>query len=268
MSDTNLPFDPATASYEELLRYPTNAQNEATYAVLEEVVHFMRKRQDPKPMIEKIRLHFGSAANVFRADALVFQSLGMHPTDAMFMGRIVELTRFINRTSYGEHPKLRRLSDSIPYLVANFFGLQEEHFYLFCLNHHGCLKKRVLLAEGPEYGAIFDLRKVLLETLRADPAAIFISHNHPRGTLLPSRDDIECTYSALGSLTALGIPMVDHLIVAGNNVVSMRDNGFISEKKWMNQAPKNHPLRNWLVPYDAPKPAAKNAGAKKKKKTK
>lgn len=265
MSDFQFPYEPGDEGFRPYMYFPSSTENEETYAVLEEVVHFMRKRQDPKIMMDAIRVHFGSAANVFRADALVFQSLGMHPTDAMLMSRLVELTRFVNRTSYGEHPKVRRLVDATPYLVANFFGLQEEHFYLFCMNHHGNLKKRVLLSEGTECGAIFDMRKIMLETLRAEPAAVFIAHNHPGGTLVPSINDIECTYSALKTYTALELPLVDHLIVAGDNVVSMRDNGFIHERRWMAQAPKNHLLRNWLVPYDEPKPAAKGSRAKKKK---
>lgn len=244
--------------------WPTNAENEAAFECLERMIHFMRKRQDPKIMIDKLRMHFGVVSNVFRADALVFQDMGMHHSDAMMLSRITELTRYINRTSYGEHPKLARLIDATPYLIANFYGLQEEHFYLFCLNHHGRLKARLLLSEGTEDGAIFDLRKVMLETLRADPAAIFISHNHPGGTLVPSPDDIDCTLSAIASLAEFEIPLVDHLIVAGQSVVSMRDNGFISEGRWMAQAPKNHLLRNWLRPYDPPKP--KDSAKVRKKK--
>lgn len=244
--------------------WPTSPENEAALACIEEMIAFMRKRQDPKIMMNKLRMRFGSASNIFRADALVFQDLGMHHSDAMMLSRIPELTRYINRTSYGKSPKLARLIDATPYLIANFFALREEHFYLFCLNHHGRLKDRILLTEGTESGAIFDLRKIMLETLRSDPLAIFIAHNHPGGTLVPSRNDIECTYAAIQSMAALGIPMVDHLIVAGKNVVSLRDNGFISESKWMAQSPRNHLLRNWLVPYDAPKSKGKSRNSKKK----
>ena len=82
--------------------------------------------------------------------------------------------------------------------------------------------------------------------------AIVISHNHPNNTLLPSRDDVSCTLSLLSALQPLGVPLLDHIVVADQQAVSIRDLGYIAGNVWLAQAPDSALLKNWLK--DAPLP--------------
>ena len=85
----------------------------------------------------------------------------------------------------------------------------------------------VCLQEGTQDGALFSLKHVRAELMRVHPAAIVISHNHPGNTLRPSQEDIDCTLSLLHALSAVGIPLLDHVIVAGQSTLSMRENGYV-----------------------------------------
>ena len=212
-----------------------------------------------KPAVDNLRLCLGSGNALYRSDRYVLQRLGMNHLDAMLFSLIPEITRLSERTSYGEHPKIGRLMEASSYLASNFIGLQDEHFYLFCLNHHGKLKERVLLHKGIEDRALFSLNTVTTEMMRADAAAIIVAHNHPLGTPRPSEPDILCTEELLNSCTMLGIPLLDHIIVAGDMVVSLRDNGFIPEPVWLEQDPGSSLLRGWL--QDPPPPKEKPARA-------
>ena len=91
--------------------------------------------------------------------------------------------------------------------------------------------------------------------MRVHPAAIVISHNHPGNTLRPSQEDIDCTHELLHALDAVGIPLLDHIIIAGRSAVSMRENGFVPTALWMKQKPQSALLRDWLL---APKAPAKD----------
>ena len=143
-------------------------------------------------------------------------------------------------------PVLGRLCDASAYLASCFHGLQVERFCLFCLDARGRLKEQVLLQTGTADTALFDLRGLLAEAVRTRADAVLVSHNHPGLTPRPSEDDIRSTEDAIRALTAVGIPLLDHVVVSGHQAVSMRDNGFIPTSLWLNQHP-NHPLLvNWL----------------------
>ena len=224
----------------------THGHNKAVFDTVEGMLRHIHKSRDYGPIVDNLRLCFGSANSMFRADRYVLEHLGLSRLDALFFSLVPEVARYTERTSYGEHPKIGRLKEAASYLVSNFIGMQDEHFYLFCVNHHGKLKERVLLHKGIEDRALFSLNKLMTEVLRADPAAIIVAHNHPRGTLRPSDADILCTEDIINAAAMLGVPLLDHVVVANRTAVSMRDNAFIPERIWLAQDPDNYFLRTWL----------------------
>lgn len=217
------------------------------FQLMERMIRHMHRRQDMSKVVDQLYFQFPSAASMFRADLHQWQNLGMNHRDALLFSKITDITRYQKRESFRAHPKLSRLPLAAEYAAANFFGLQVEQFLMFCVNRQGCLKERVFLHEGTETGALFSLNKMLREVVRVSPASIILAHNHPGGTLRPSQEDIDCTRETFEILGVLNIPMLDHLIVAGDDVVSMRDNGFIPEYEWMSQNPDHRQLKNWLA---------------------
>ena len=57
--------------------------------------------------------------------------------------------------------------------------------------------------------------------------AVILAHNHPSGIALPSPDDNTTTLALWDALRAVGIPLIDHIIVADEDYVSLRDNGLL-----------------------------------------
>ena len=58
-------------------------------------------------------------------------------------------------------------------------------------------------------------------------AGILLAHNHPHGTALPSTDDIKTTMTVANALESMGSMLVDHLIFADNDFISLSDSGYI-----------------------------------------
>jgi DNA repair protein RadC len=73
--------------------------------------------------------------------------------------------------------------------------------------------------------ALVHPRDVFREAIRRNVAAVVLVHNHPSGDPEPSRDDIELTrrLSSVGKL--VGIEVIDHVIVAKDGYVSLRERG-------------------------------------------
>jgi hypothetical protein len=62
-----------------------------------------------------------------------------------------------------------------------------------------------------------------------------------------SADDISSTKEAMRALSTIGIPVLDHLIIAGTRGISMRLNGYIPEEEWLHQQPDGKMLAAWTL---------------------
>ena len=79
--------------------------------------------------------------------------------------------------------------------------------------------------QGTADGIDVRLRDCFREAVRAGAAAVVLVHNHPGGSPEASADDVTLTAEAGRAGALLGIPVLDHLIVAGDRYVSLREHG-------------------------------------------
>jgi DNA repair protein RadC len=66
-----------------------------------------------------------------------------------------------------------------------------------------------------------DLRKMVFESLQKDAAFIVLAHNHPRGKLMASSEDIVLTRDVIYTMNKVGIEVADHVLVANNKCTSI-----------------------------------------------
>lgn len=70
-------------------------------------------------------------------------------------------------------------------------------------------------------------RRIVRDVLGCGAAALVLAHNHPSGEAEPSGADLRLTRALAQLLHPLGVSFVDHLILARDRVVSLRDRGFL-----------------------------------------
>lgn len=70
-------------------------------------------------------------------------------------------------------------------------------------------------------------REVARRALQLNAAALIVAHNHPSGSAQASSSDEALTRQLKAALGLLDIALLDHLIVAGNKVVSMAEQGLV-----------------------------------------
>ena len=70
-------------------------------------------------------------------------------------------------------------------------------------------------------------REVVLTALRHNAAAVILAHNHPSGSVQPSRADEALTQSLKTALALVDVRVLDHIIVAGNDALSMAEKGLV-----------------------------------------
>ena len=104
---------------------------------------------------------------------------------------------------------------------------QTESVRLLCLNAGGKVLKLALLNEGDINAVHFSVRKIVETALSAKAVSVILAHNHPGGTLTPSREDLDATNSAKAALSTVGIQLLDHLIISGDGYCSLREDGYL-----------------------------------------
>ena len=57
---------------------------------------------------------------------------------------------------------------------------------------------------------------------------VILAHNHPSGVALPSRTDEAATDRARAALETIGVVLLDHVIVADGDFVSLADSGYFA----------------------------------------
>lgn len=89
----------------------------------------------------------------------------------------------------------------------------------------GCRK----LGQGGANSAEVPVRRMVQEALSLNASGVVLAHNHPSGIALPSKEDVELTLRLRDALELMSLTLLDHIVVAEDDFVSMRDSGFLHE---------------------------------------
>lgn len=115
--------------------------------------------------------------------------------------------------------------DAKPVVVGMLGALEREEFVVLLLNARNALIEPVRVAAGTTDACALHPRDVFRPALEAGATGVIIAHNHPSGNSKPSPEDATLTRRIVEGGRALGIRVLDHLIVAGDTLVSLRSLG-------------------------------------------
>ena len=221
-------------------------RNARLFNAIESALERMHRGASVEEQMRDIRERYPSPAFFLESNAFLLQKVGLRRLDAFYFSMIPALTRYDRRRAFGDRPRLNTLSRMTEYLRALFIGVHVECFYVVLLDARGYLMDAILIRKGTSDSAPFYLKEMLSLVVQRQAKAVVLSHNHPSGTLQPSKEDVNCTLRAMNAMVAMNVPMLDHVIIAQNHAVSMRDCGAVPSKLWALQAPDNRLLREWI----------------------
>lgn len=69
-------------------------------------------------------------------------------------------------------------------------------------------------------------RAVVESVISREAYSVILVHNHPGGSIKPSDSDIDVTDDLRMLLGIMGVPVLDHIIVAGDMAFSMKSGGY------------------------------------------
>ena len=197
------------------------------YEALELLLFYAIPRKDTKSTAKNLIARFGSLPAVLDATVEELTEADLSPNAAILLKLVPDMNRYYAVKTDGAGQKVHSTSDAGRILCAMFRHEQTESVRLLCLNAGGKVLKLALLNEGDINAVHFSVRKIVETALSAKAVSVILAHNHPGGTLTPSREDLDATNSAKAALSTVGIQLLDHLIISGDGYCSLREEGYL-----------------------------------------
>lgn len=196
------------------------------HQVLELLLFYCVPRKDTNPIAHALLQRFGSVAQVLEAPyGELMKVPGMGESAATFLTLVNDLGRYYQVNRASKPTILTTVEQCGRFLVPHFYGRRNETVFLLCLD----AKCKVLcckeVGEGSVNSAAIPIRRVVEMALGANATSVVLAHNHPSGLALPSDEDVCTTRRVAMALNSVEIQLVDHIIVADDDFVSLAQSG-------------------------------------------
>jgi DNA repair protein RadC len=136
---------------------------------------------------------------------------------------IVPEMRLVLIKEPGRKPQAVLCPDDLEGFVEPLKHYSEEHFVAFHLDAKNQVTGYHIVSHGTVSASLVHPREVFKAALLANSHSIIVAHNHPAGSLTPSREDLEVTEILIKAGDLLNVRVIDHIIVSSNGLASLRE---------------------------------------------
>lgn len=174
---------------------------------------------------------YGSLTAMAKADVEQLAARqGMGRVKAQVLKSAFELARRLAEEKSEEAPCVKKPEDVVALLREDARVLDQEVFWTLFLDSKNRVKGRPrVITKGILNASIVHPREIFRGAVVSASAAVVLAHNHPSGDPAPSREDIKLTRQLVEAGKALGIEVLDHVIVGRQGESGAR--GFLSMRE-------------------------------------
>ena len=135
----------------------------------------------------------------------------------------VELGRRLSTRAAQKLEKIEGPEDVARYASPLLRFEQKEHFLVMLLDVRNRVLAMPTISIGSLTASVAHPREIFREAIRYSAATMILIHNHPSGDPTPSREDIQITKQMMKAGEIMGIPVLDHIIIAGDGFLSLKE---------------------------------------------
>lgn len=208
----------------------TGTDSFAEHEVLELLLFYAIPRRDTNELAHQLIDHYGSLDAVLSApveDLMKRPGIGENAAALLkLVPRVVQKAKL----SVNKDVVINGTEAAGAFLLERFYGEKNEVIYQLCIDRKGKLLTCRRLNEGSADSSELNVRRLVENALLASASGVILAHNHPSGIALPSQEDYVATELADQALRVVGVELLDHIIVADGDYVSLADSGIL--RKW------------------------------------
>lgn len=193
------------------------------HQALELYLFYAIPRRDTNPLAHRLLERYRNIGGVCDApiDELE-RDFGLSKSAATLLKLLPEMSRLYNESKLSDTNFID--PETVGEMIARrFIGRTSEAVALLLGSAKGKILYFDIVAKGSVSSSDFPLRRIVDLAIRHNARTAYIAHNHPSGSLLPSRADIDVTKLLDSTLSSVGVHLLDHFIVADNEYASLRE---------------------------------------------
>ncbi len=152
---------------------------------------------------------------------------GVGPAKAITILAACELGKRRQAGSPEERPDISSATKVYHYMHPKMQDLDTEECWALLLNQNHKLIKPVKIAHGGISEVSVDVRIIIREAVLANATILVVCHNHPSGSLTPSKADDTLTQSIRRACEVMRIHFMDHVIITDGQYYSYHETGKI-----------------------------------------
>lgn len=188
----------------------SGSENETSVSLMQRVLHDC---DDNLSSLGKLSLH----------ELTAYRGIG--PAKAITIMAAMELGRRRAASRPADRPQITSSQSIYDLMAEKLRDLHTEECHVILLNNALRLIGTKCVSRGGLTGTTVDVRLVLREALLARATSMALCHNHPSGTLKPSRADDELTRRVSEAAAQVDLKLIDHLIITDGAYYSYNDEG-------------------------------------------
>ena len=124
-----------------------------------------------------------------------------------------------------ERPDLGTATRIYNYMRPKMQDLDTEEFWVLLLNQNYRLIKDIRISHGGISEVSVDVRIIMREAVLANATVLAVCHNHPSGSISPSRQDDQITQTIHRACDTMRLHFLDHLIITDGQYFSYHESG-------------------------------------------
>lgn len=198
---------------------------------IELLLFYALPRCDTNEIAHRLLERFGSYRAVMEADISELRLVEGVGDNAAMLIRLVSETnaRYLKSERSGGKNILKSTEAAGEYVKPLFAYANDELAFAISINSAGGVIRCHQLASGMSNRVEFSARRIVEIAIRDKAAYVILAHNHVSDVALPSRADAAATQLISETLQSIGVCLVDHIIVSGDEYVSMRESGYFAK---------------------------------------
>ncbi|MDR0222142.1 MAG: hypothetical protein LBI38_01205 [Oscillospiraceae bacterium] len=204
------------------------------HEVLEFLLYYAIPYRDTNGTAHALIEKYGSLANVMNADyneLVKINGVGANAASLICFSRMLAET-YLKKKAGGELLELFNSERLKNYCSSLFVSARNEEIHCLYLTDNLKLIFSEMVCSGTVGSVELPVRDIARAVFANDCSRLVIAHNHPAGSCMPSRADVEATGEILDVFRKMDVELIDHIIVGRDGVTSLRENGYMNDK-WL-----------------------------------
>jgi DNA repair protein RadC len=156
---------------------------------------------------------------------------GVGPAKSAALTAALELGRRLAARRLRPGDPVRGPADVFRHFHARLRHARHERFLVVLLDGRHRMMREVVISQGTLTASLVHPREVFRPALREAAAAVVLVHNHPSGDPTPSTEDREITVRLADAGSLLGVPVLDHVVIAERGWASLCDLGVLPRRE-------------------------------------